>query len=188
MFGCGLALAAARWQRIRDAGEVLAAYGAFALAAVAALSVVTTGYVRFDEAATQPAWAIVCGVVGLILAVAAVVLMRRAGTAFAAAAIALVLAVDALAAFPQTASPWLIYAFELCAMLGLVVSGMLDAVRARMIAGWLGIAGVIGGITWAVKGALLHRSLFLAAAGAVAIALATLLNRLLPRIEARTEP
>jgi drug/metabolite transporter (DMT)-like permease len=66
-------------------------------------------------------------------------------------------------------------------MVCLVVSGMIDAARPRIVAGWLGIAGVIAAITWAVKGSLLHRSAFLAAAGAVAGALATVLNRLLPR-------
>ena len=66
-------------------------------------------------------------------------------------------------------------------MLCLVVSGMLDAVRPRIVAGWLGIAGVIAGITWAVKGSLLGRSAFLAAAGAITVAFATALNRALPR-------
>jgi hypothetical protein len=68
-------------------------------------------------------------------------------------------------------------------MVCLVVSGMLDDARPRIVAGWLGIAGVIAAITWAVKGSLLARSIFLAAAGAVAVALALVLNRLLPRAE-----
>jgi drug/metabolite transporter (DMT)-like permease len=68
-------------------------------------------------------------------------------------------------------------------MLCLVVSGMLDAVRPRIVAGWIGIAGVIAAITWAVKGSLLRRSAFLAVAGAVAVAFATMLNRLLARTE-----
>ena len=66
-------------------------------------------------------------------------------------------------------------------MLCLVVSGMLDAARPRIVAGWLGIAGVIAAITWAVKGSLLNRSIFLAVAGMVAVALALVLNRLMPR-------
>ena len=74
-----------------------------------------------------------------------------------------------------------VYAFELCAMLCLVVSGLLDAARPRLVAGWLGIAGFIAAITWAVKGSLLSRSIFLAVAGAVAVVLALALNRLLPR-------
>jgi len=40
---------------------------------------------------------------------------------------------------------------------------------------------VIASVTWAVKGSLLRRSIFLAAAGAVAITLAMLLGRVLPR-------
>ena len=68
-------------------------------------------------------------------------------------------------------------------MLCLVVSGMLDGSRPRIIAGWLGIAGVIAAITWAVKGSLLRRSAFLAVAGAVAVALAMSLKRLLPRTD-----
>ena len=53
----------------------------------------------------------------------------------------------------------------LCAMVCLAVSGMLDDARPRIVAGWLGIAGVIAAITWAVKGSLLRRSMFLAVAG-----------------------
>jgi drug/metabolite transporter (DMT)-like permease len=68
-------------------------------------------------------------------------------------------------------------------MLCLVVSGVLDDVRPRIVAGWLGIAGVIAAITWALKGSLLRRSAFLAVAGIVAVALATALNRALPRAE-----
>jgi hypothetical protein len=68
-------------------------------------------------------------------------------------------------------------------MLCLVVSGVLDDVRPRIVAGWLGIAGVIAGITWAVKGSLLRRSAFLAAAGIITVVFATALNRALPRSE-----
>jgi hypothetical protein len=82
---------------------------------------------------------------------------------------------------PRAGEPWLLYACCLCAMVGLVVSGMLDDARPRIVAGWLGIAGVIAAITWAVKGSLLARSVFLAGAGAVAVVLALALNRLLPR-------
>ena len=83
---------------------------------------------------------------------------------------------------PQAGEPWLMYALCLCAMVSLAVSGMLDDARPRIVAGWLGIAGVIAAITWGVKGlALLRRSVFLAVAGAVAVVLAIVLNRLLPR-------
>jgi uncharacterized membrane protein len=66
-------------------------------------------------------------------------------------------------------------------MLCVVVSAMHDTARPRIVAGWLGIAGVIAAITWTVKGSLLHRSVFLAAAGAVAVVLALMLNRFVPR-------
>ena len=106
---------------------------------------------------------------------------RRAGAIFAGSAIGFVL-LAALAWTPsQPGEPWLVYAFELCAMLFLVVSGLLDGARPRLVAGWLGIAGCIAAITWAVKGTLLSRSIFLAVAGAVAVVLALALNRLLPR-------
>ena len=82
---------------------------------------------------------------------------------------------------PVTGSePWFAYALELVAMLCLVVSGMLDEVRPRMVAGWIGLAAVVAAITWGVKGSLLRRSVFLAVAGAAAVGLAILLGRLLP--------
>src|SRR5206468_4523103 len=137
---------------------------------------------RFESwTANQPMWAILCGVAGAICAFAAAATTRRAGAAFAGGAIGLVLLAAATWTLPKEGEPWLAYALELCAMLCLVVSGMLDADRPRIVAGWLGIAGVIAGITWAVKGSLLRRSAFLAVAGAAAVALATVLNRLLPR-------
>lgn len=181
LLGGGLALAAAPWQRAREAGAVLASYGAFSLAIVTAFVVATYNdpISASTEAASHPLWANACGIAGAVLAFAAAAMARRAGNAFAGSAVALVL----LRAFtwPQTGEPWLAYAVELGAMLCLVISGMLDNVRSRIIAGWIGIAGVIAGITWAVKGSLLRRSAFLAVAGVVAVGLATVLNRLLPR-------
>ena len=184
LFGGGLALAAAPWPRARAlcVGAVLSPYGAFSLAGVAILEVTTTyDLFRIDAGtASQPSWAITCGVAGAIFVLAAAALTRRAGVAFAGSAIGLVLVAPATWT-PHAGEPWLAYAVELCAMVCLVVSGMIDAARPRIVAGWLGIAGVIAAITWAVKGSLLHRSAFLAAAGAVAGAVATVLNRLLPR-------
>jgi uncharacterized membrane protein len=183
LFGAGLMLAATRWQRVSSFGVVLSSYGAFSLACAAALEVATVNQFFHGPswAASQPIWAILCGVAGAIFAVVAAVATQRAGAAFAAGAIALVL-VAATAWTPVGQSePWLAYALELSAMLCLVVSGMLDAARPRIVAGWIGIAGVIAGITWAVKGSLLRRSVFLAVAGAAAIVLATVLNRVLPR-------
>jgi hypothetical protein len=181
LLGGGLALAAAPWQRAREAGTVLATYGAFLLAIVAALVVAMyNDLVHFHAgAASPPFWASACGIAGAVLAFAAAAMTRRAGTAFAGAAIALVLVAAPLRP-PPAGEPWLIYAVELGAMLCLVVSGMLDGARPRIVAGWIGIAGVIAGITWAVKGSLLRRSVFLAVAGVVAVGFATALNRLLP--------
>ena len=70
-------------------------------------------------------------------------------------------------------------------MLCLVVSGMLDNVRPRIVAGWLGLGLLIAGITWAVRGSLLRRAAFLAVAGMVAIGLAVLFSRLVPKEEVR---
>jgi uncharacterized membrane protein len=184
LFGAGLALAAAPWQRASSAGTVLSSYGAFSLAGAAILMVAMANDVfRYHAvAASQPFWAISCGVAGAILAFAAAAATRRAGAAFAGTAIGLVVLVATAMWTPaQAGEPWHAYALELCAMLCLVASGTLDDARPRIVAGWLGIAGVIAAITWAVKGSLLYRSIFLAVAGAVAVALSLLLNRLLPR-------
>jgi uncharacterized membrane protein len=183
LLGGGLALAAAPWSGSRNIGAALSSYGGFALAGVATLEV-TVLRVFYDHAgASQPVWASACGVAGAIAAFAIAAMTRRAGPAFAGAAIALVLAAAAIPRPPEGSEPWLAYAAELAAMLCLVVSGMLDAVQSRIVAGWIGIAGSIAGITWAVKGSLLRRSAFLAAAGTVAVALAFALNRLLPRTD-----
>jgi uncharacterized membrane protein len=183
LFGAGLALAAAPWPRVSSAGAVLSIYGAFLLTGVAILEVTTANdFFRTQAGAvSQPLWAMSCGVAGAIFAFAVAATTRRAGAAFAGIAIGLVLLAAAVWTPPQAGEPWRAYAFELCAMLCLVVSGMLDSTRPRIVAGWLGIAGVIAAITWAVNGSLLHRSMFLAVAGAVAIALSLVLNRLLPR-------
>ncbi|WP_246738590.1 DUF2157 domain-containing protein [Bradyrhizobium sp. CCBAU 051011] len=183
LFGGGLALAASTWERPARAGSVLSTYGALALAGVAILEAVMANEVFRSHTglANQPLWIVSCGVTGVIFAVATAATARRIGTAFAAGAIGLVLAAAAAWTPQQSSEPWLAYAALLCAMLCLVVSGMLDTTRPRIVAGWLGIAGVIAAITWAVKGSLLNRSIFLAAAGIVAVALALVLNRFVPR-------
>jgi hypothetical protein len=61
----------------------------------------------------------------------------------------------------------------------MVVSGMLDEVRPRLVAGWIGLGLAIAAITWAVRGSLLERAAFLAIAGLITITLATMLGRLL---------
>jgi uncharacterized membrane protein len=183
LLGGGLALALTPWPRLASAGAVLSTYGAFSLAAVAGWETATANEFLGARTATAipPLWAIACGVVGAIAALAAGAAKRRAGTAVAGIAIALVLVATATWMQPEAGEPWLLYAFCLCAMICLVVSGMLDDARPRIVAGWLGLAGVIAAVTWAVKGSLLRRSIFLAVAGAVAVALAVVLNRLLPR-------
>jgi hypothetical protein len=182
LLGGGLALAATRWERAREAGAVLATYGAFSLAIAAAF--VVTMYDdpihAHTDATSHLTWANACGIAGAVFAFAAAAGTRRIGTAFAGIAIGLILVAAPLTP-PAAGEPWAAYAAVLCAMFCLVLSGMLDGVRSRIIAGWIGMACVIAGITWAVKGSLLRRSVFLAAAGVVATGLATVLNRLLPR-------
>ena len=56
---------------------------------------------------------------------------------------------------PSSREPWLAYALALLSMLALVLSGMLDDERSRVIAGWIGLGAVIAAITWTVRGSLL---------------------------------
>ena len=184
LFGAGLAIAAARSPRALLLGSVLSIYGAFALAVVAFLEVTTVDDIirfRTSSASAQPLWAILCGVAGVVLALASAAITKRAGEVLAAGAIGLVLLAAPIWPASAAGEPWFAYAALLGAMLCLVVSGMLDDIRPRVVAGWLGIAGVIAGITWAVKGSLLRRSAFLAAAGIVTVIFATALNRAPPR-------
>ncbi|MEY9402659.1 putative membrane protein [Bradyrhizobium japonicum] len=186
LFGAGLAIAAVPSPRALRLGTVLSIYGAFSLAAVACLEVTTVDdIIRFRNSTVpaQPLWAILCGAVGVILALASAGITRRAGEILAACSIGLVLLAAPIWPASTAGEPWFAYAALLCAMLCLVVSGVLDDVRPRIAAGWLGIAGVIAGITWAVKGSLLRRSAFLAAAGVVAVVFAIALNRALPRAQ-----
>ena len=177
LLGAGLVIAGAPWDSMRAFGAALSAYGAFALAFMAALAaaVLSDSPSAFTN---PPTWAAACGIAGALLALAAAVL-RGTGTALAGIAIAFVFIVAGK--WITADEPWLSYALELVAMLFLVVSGMLDGARPRIIAGWLGLAGVIAAITWTVHGSLLDRSIFLGISGAVAVALALLLGRLFPR-------
>ncbi|MET4209335.1 DUF2157 domain-containing protein [Bradyrhizobium sp. LA2.1] len=186
LFGAGLAIAAVPSPRALRLGMVLSIYGAFSLAAVACLEVTTVDdIIRFRNSTVpaQPLWAVLCGAAGVILALASAGITRRAGEILAACSIGLVLLAAPIWPASTAGEPWFAYAALLCAMLCLVVSGVLDDVRPRIVAGWLGIAGVIAGITWAVKGSLLRRSAFLAAAGVIAVVFATALNRALPRAQ-----
>jgi uncharacterized membrane protein len=186
LFGAGLAIAATRSPRAVLLGTVLSIYGAFSLAVVAFLEVITVDdIIRFRTGTdpAQPLWTILCGVTGVILALASAGITRRTGEILAACAIGLVLIAAPIWPVATAGEPWFAYAALLCAMLCLVVSGVLDDARPRVVAGWLGIAGVIAGITWAVKGSLLRRSAFLAVAGIITVVFATALNRALPRSE-----
>ncbi|SFO03945.1 Uncharacterized membrane protein [Bradyrhizobium sp. Ghvi] len=184
LFGAGLAISAAPSARAQRLGSVLSIYGAFSLAIVAFLEVTTVDdlfRLRTGATAPQPLWAVLCGVAGVALALASAGITKRTGEIFAACAIGLVLLAAPLWPASAGGEPWFAYAALLCAMLCLVVSGVLDDVRPRIAAGWLGIAGVIAGITWAVKGSLLRRSAFLAVSGVIAVVFASVLNRMLPR-------
>jgi uncharacterized membrane protein len=186
LFGAGLALAALPSPRALRLGSVLSIYGGLSLAAVAALEVTTVEdfiRIRTGTVAGQPLWAMLCGAAGVTFALVSAALTKRTGEILTVCAIGLVLLAAPLWPVSTVGEPWLAYAALLCAMLCLVASGMLDILRPRIAAGWLGIAGVIAGITWAVNGSLLGRSAFLAAAGIVAVVFATALNRALPRAE-----
>ena len=129
-------------------------------------------------------WVYVCGIIGVVASVAVAATTRRPAAALAALALALgVVASLTLAGLGQALgnSPWLLDGLVLVAMLSLVISGMLDELRPRVVAGWIGLAATIAAITWTVPGGLLDRAIFLALAGGVAVVLALLLGRLLPK-------
>ena len=129
-----------------------------------------------------PYWVTGAALAGLLLAFVGAAVQRRVGPAIAGVSIALGLALATGLAGPlRGQSPWLGYAVSLISMLCMVVSGMLDDVRPRVVAGWIGLAAAIAAITWAVEGSLLARALFLGAAGAVAVGLAILLGRFKPK-------
>lgn len=187
LLGGGLVLASRAAQPLADFGLTLSTYGAFALAFTVALTVADALRLPPDA----PIWAKACLFLGPVLALAAAAMGRRYGPVLAALSIALgTLAIANWVPFhpfqligtrtqptPGT-EPWLSYALALAAMLCLVVSGMIDNVRSRVVAGWVGLACVIAAITWAVKGSLLRRAVFLAIAGASAAGAAFLLARL----------
>jgi uncharacterized membrane protein len=177
LLGVGLALASRRSQSLRAFGLVLSHYGALALALILALLiVVATGAPRFN----LPAPVLALGVAAVVLPFAAALLGRGVGPVLAGISIGLaLLVVSGRLRVSGLDEPWLLYAVALASMLCLVISGMLDDVRPRVVAGWIGLACVIAAITWAVRGSLLDRAAFLAAAGVVAVVLASLLGRLL---------
>lgn len=183
LLGCALAMADLRSDPLRALGVTLSTYACFALAIVLA----PVGFEDYlSHARNAPDWAMICGLAGTGLTFAAAAVARCIGYAFAG--LALLLAVIVANGWAATASlpqPWTTYALALAAMMCLVVSGMLDDVRPRVVAGWLGLGLMIAGITWAVKGSLLRRAVFLAIAGASAVIFAALLSRLMPKEDGR---
>jgi hypothetical protein len=183
LLGGGLIMSDLKPDPLRALGLTLSTYGSFALALVMAP-------VGFDEYLSRtpiaPDGGLIAGIAADVVLLALAIARRRAGQAFAWLAQLLAVIVAAgwagAAVLPQ---PWTAYALALASMLCLVVSGMLDDVRPRLVAGWLGLGLMIAGITWAVKGSLLRRSVFLAVSGAAAVALAALLSRVVPKEEGR---
>jgi Predicted membrane protein (DUF2157) len=181
LLGAGLALAGLRTELLRPFGLTLSTYGAFSLAFASGVGVFL---VNDAQRATFSAemWATICGIIGVALALTAAAMAKRAGPAFAALAGGIVLLVGAGTWWPTSGGePWLVYAMLLAAMLCLVVSGMLDAAGPRVVAGWLGLAAVIAGITWAVQGSLIRRAVFLCIAGLAAVGLAAALRLVRPK-------
>jgi uncharacterized membrane protein len=183
LLGGGLIMSDLKPDPLRALGLTLSTYGSFALALVMAP-------VGFDEYLSRtpiaPDGGLIAGIAADVVLLALAIARRRAGQAFAWLAQLLAVIVAAgwagAAVLPQ---PWGPYALTLTSMLCLVVSGMLDDVRPRIVAGWLGLGLMIAGITWAVRGSLLRRAVFLAVSGAAAVALAALLSRVVPKEEGR---
>jgi uncharacterized membrane protein len=183
LFGAGLALASRGPDSLRALGRTLSTYGAMSFAVMLALAV--SGILGGSHRAV-PTWMLACGVAGIVLALAGAAMARRTGPALAALSMACGLAVlgDWVGRLGGE-DEWLSYALALVSMVSLVASGMLDDARRGIVAGWLGLAGVIAAITWTVEGSLLQRALFLALAGAAAIVLAIVLGRMVPKEEVR---
>jgi uncharacterized membrane protein len=180
LLGLGLLFASVGPQALRDLGRTLASYGALLFVIISAFTIV--GIIR-PPARALPDWVSIAAIAGMLLAFAAAAAERRLGPALAGITIGLGLVLAAGYAGPLKAGqePWFGYSLVLIAMLCMVVSGMLDDVRPRVVAGWIGLACAIAAITWAVEGSLLKRALFLALAGAAAIAIAVLIGRLKPK-------
>ncbi len=184
IFGAGHAMATFGRAAVQSLGLTLSTYAGFALAGVLALMAAVAREFRIGSYGL-PDWVYACGVAGVVASVAAAGMTRR--TAAALAAVALALGVVASLTLPGAgraligSGPWLLYGLVLVAMLSLVISGMLDELRPRVAAGWIGLAAAIAAITWTVEGSLLDRAIFLALAGGVAVVLALLLGRLLPK-------
>ena len=122
------------------------------------------------------------GMAAVVLAFAAAVIgaARRPRPCRLSIVLALVVA-SGLIRPPPPRSPGWPMRWRSSAMLCLVVSGMLDDVRPRVVAGWIGLAGTIAADHLGGAGSLLRRAVFLAIAGLVAVALASLLGRFIGR-------
>jgi uncharacterized membrane protein len=179
LFGAGLMMSNYGEQNLRRFGATLSNYGILLFVVVVALTIIG---ISGAQAYQMPIWVQACGFVGLVLAAAAAALGRSTGAAVATVALLIGFALEAgyLGSIRPRNEPWLAYALVLIAMLGFVVSGMLDDMRPRVVAGWLGLAVTLGAITWAMEGSLIGRAVFLAFAGAVAVALAIGLGRIKP--------
>jgi len=178
--GAGLTLTRLQRETLRQFGQTLSTYGAFGLAIACALT--TIAETLLHSTLGNEIWVVLCGVAGVILCFTGAAIGRSAGMAFAGAAGALgFVAIAGWAPEAASGEPWLAYALLLGSMLCLVVSGMLDEVQPRVVAGWLGLAATIAAITWAVRGSLLRRAVFLAVAGLAAVGLATALGKLMPK-------
>lgn len=184
LFGAGHAMATFGRAAMQSLGLTLSTYAGFALAGVLALMAAVAREFGSGTYAL-PDWVYACGILGVIASIAVTAMTRRAAAALAA--LALVLGVIASLTLPDSgralisSGPWLLYGLVLVAMLSLVISGMLDEIRPRVAAGWIGLAATIAAVTWTVPGGLLDRAIFLALAGGVAVVLALLLGRLLPK-------
>lgn len=181
MFGAGLAMANYGEQNLRRFGATLSSYGILMFVLVLALTIL--GIFRAPSH-QMPQWVMICGLLGFGLAVVAAALGRSIGAAVAALAIGIGVALVAgvFGSLRPRNEPWLAYALILVAMLSLVVSGMLDDVRPRVVAGWLGLGTAIAAMTWLIgEGSLIKAALFLAVAGAIAVGFALALGRFMPR-------
>jgi uncharacterized membrane protein len=177
MLGAGLFTELRGPEAARALGATIVTYGFFALAIVLGLDLIE---LHGSVEASLASWVLGAGVVGIALAVAAAALSRRFGLGLLAVAIALGVFAS-LGRQDLSHGPWFVYALALAGALSLVLAGAMDERRPRLVAGWIGLAFVIGVITWTVEGTMLMRSLFLAVAGGAAIVLALMLGRLLPR-------
>lgn len=176
MFGAGLAMTTIGSQSVRSLGVTLANYAALSFVVVVIFPILNIiGAYRYG----LPYWIIGCAAAGLLLAFAAAAVSRRIAPAIVGISLLLGLVIaSGYFKVPNGKEQWLNYTFSLIAMLGLIVSGMLDKVRPRVVAGWIGLGVAIASITWALEGSMIKRTLFLAVAGAIAVGLAILLGRL----------